>query len=523
MHILSENSPTSATPFYCIVTLLLAAFLSSCASLPTDYTKESSTVILDTDSTSLGKKTRTMVAAHPDESGFYVLSDGNEALAARLLLTQHAEASIDLQYYYILPDITGKLLINQLVKAAERGVRVRILLDDIQTEGYELLFAVLSANPNIEIRLANPFANRNSRGLDIATDFQRLNHRMHNKSITFDNKVTILGGRNIGAEYFGASDLFNYHDVDVLGIGPVAGQVSNEFDTYWNAAETVPVTAFIEPDNSPESAQLLQQKFEATVAEAKATPYLDALESTLIDLLMLADSDKLVWAQAHVVFDLPYGESSSSSVAGPAVLAGILVAAADQAVEELFVVSPYFVPGDTGVERFRQLRERDVRCVVVTNSLASTDVSAVYGGYKDYQQALLQLGVELWEVMAYPDMPGNERGTSTERKSLHAKTFAIDRKRLFVGSLNWDPRSRGINTEMGVLINSSELATDLVESVSAELPGAAWKLRLNNDGKVEWVDVMDGREVVYSKPPQTSFWRRFSAWFTGMDAIEGQL
>ena len=523
MHMLSCYSQARLSPFYFVAVLLFVVLLSSCASLPTDYVKTSSTVIQGTDDTMLGQRTRAKVDAHPGQSGFYVLSNGIEALGARLLLAQHAEVSIDLQYYYILPDITGKLLIEQLVKAAERGVRVRILLDDIQTEGYEQLFAVLSANPNIEIRLANPFANRKARGLDIATDFQRLNHRMHNKSITFDNKVTILGGRNIGAEYFGASDDFNYHDVDVLGIGPVSAQVSKEFDTYWNASETVPVTAFLEPDQSPESARQLQHKFETTVAEAKDSPYLGALESTIIDLLLTDVAEQLVWADARVVFDMPYDDSSAGGDAGPEVLAGILVAAVDEAVEELFVISPYFVPGNTGVERFRQLRERGVRCIVLTNSLASTDVAAVYGGYKDYQAALLELGVELWEVMAYPDTPGNQRGKTTERRSLHAKTFAIDRKRLFVGSLNWDPRSRNINTEMGVLIDSTELATDLVESVSAELPGAAWKLRLNDSGEVEWVDVKGGNEIVYSKPPQTGFWRRFNAWITGMNALEGQL
>lgn len=497
--------------------------LGSCASLPTDYAKEPSTTIRDTGDTQLGQKARPLVAAHPGESGFYVLSDGVEALAARLLLAQRAEVSIDVQYYYILPDITGYLLLGRLAKAADRGVRVRILLDDIETKGYEQTFAVLSANPNIEIRLANPFANRGARGVNLATDFQRLNHRMHNKSITFDNAVTIVGGRNIGAEYFGAGDVFNYRDLDVLGLGPVANQVSTEFDTYWNASETVPVTAFVEPDDSPESAEELRQKFAAVVEEAKTTPYVDALKSSIGDLLLSYEADLLVWAPARVVFDLPYSEATGSDEAGPEVLAGILVTAAEQAVTELFVVSPYFVPGNSGVERFRQLRERGVRCVVVTNSLASTDVAAVYGGYKDYRKALLEMGVELWEVMAYPDKPGHQRGASTERRSLHAKTFVVDRSVVFVGSFNWDPRSRGINTEMGLLIESRQLASGLVESVSTALPGAAWQVRLNKKGEVEWVNVQDGADAVYTKPPQTSVWQRFNAWATGLNALEGQL
>jgi putative cardiolipin synthase len=223
------------------------------------------------------------------------------------------------------------------------------------------------------------------------------------------------------------------------------------------------------------------------------------------------------------VFDLPYGETSTEDVAGPEMLAGLLAEAVERATEELFVISPYFVPGDSGIELFRRLRERGVRCVVVTNSLASTDVAAVYGGYKDYQKPLLEMGVELWEIMAYPDKPGRERGASTERKSLHAKTFTIDGSRLFIGSFNWDPRSVGINSEMGVLIESAKLVSRLVNAVSTALPGAAWQVRLNDNDKVEWVVVADDTEVVYTKPPQTSAWRRFSASSTNFKVFEGQL
>jgi len=346
---------------------------------------------------------------------------------------------------------------------------------------------------------------------------------MHNKSITFDNAVTIVGGRNIGSEYFGASDVFNYRDLDLLGMGPVANQVSTEFDIYWNATETIPVTAFVKPDDSAESFRILDRKFQAALEEAKQTPYVDALESSIADLLLSNISDELVWAPAQVVFDLPYNASEAGGDKGPQVLEGTLVTAVNQAKKELFVVSPYFVPGDTGVERFRHLRQRGIRCVVVTNSLASTDVAAVYGGYKEYQKPLLELGVELWEIMADPNIKGSDHLVSTQRRSLHAKTFAVDGRQVFVGSFNWDPRSRGINTEMGVMVESDTLARGLVESVSDALPGAAWKLRLNEKSRVEWVDVKDGKEIVYTKPPQTSAWMRFNAWISGLDAIEGQL
>jgi putative cardiolipin synthase len=520
-----RTSAQQASSYAAFATLLLlCSLVIGCATLPTDYEKLPSAAIRDTSETFLGQRSMTQIASQPPGySGFYFLNDGVEALGARLILARAAESSIDVQYYYVLPDITGYLLFRELIEAANRGVRVRILLDDIETKGYEDLFAVLSTNPNIEIRLSNPFANRSARGLNALSDFQRINHRMHNKSITFDNTVTIVGGRNIGAEYFDASSEFNYGDLDVLAVGPVADLVSTEFDIYWNANSSVPVTAFVEPDESAAKKEKLLGRVEAAVVEAKSTPYAAALQMTLGDLLFSKDSSELHWAPAQVVFDRPYGEVAVDGVEATEVLAGILADAIADTQTELFVVSPYFVPGDSGVAGFRKLRERGVRCVVITNSLASTDVAAVYGGYKKYQKALLEIDVELWEVMAFPEKPGNRRGTSTERRSLHAKTFVADRKLLFVGSFNWDPRSAGINSEMGVLIDSEQLGLTLVEGVESVLSGSAWQLRLSEKGKVEWIGREDGKQVIYSKPPQSSIWRRMEAWFTALDAIEGQL
>ena len=526
-----QDTSTTLTPYWrCrmkpIKVALLPALLfllGACAELPTDYAKESSTAIPASTDTTLGSKAAPLAAAHPGESGFYLLPDGVEALGARLRLAERAEASIDVQYYLILPDIVGYLLFARLADAADRGVRVRVLLDDISTEGYEQLFAVLSSRPNMEIRLTNPFAARETRALGGLTDFQRVNHRMHNKSITFDNAVTIFGGRNMGAEYYGASDEFNYHDFDTLGVGPVAQQVSAEFDIYWNASETVPVTAFVEPDDSEEASQQLQQRFLDVVETASKTPYAPALQNTMVDLLLANQGDSLVWAPSKVVFDLPYGETSAEGVAGTEVLKGILVDAIDKASEEVFLISPYFVPSDSGVERFRRLRERGVRCVVVTNSLASTDVPEVYAGYRDYHRPLLEMGVELWETMAFPSGAEAPEGASTERRGLHAKTFAIDRELLFVGSFNWDPRSMGINSEMGAFIESAELASQMAESVSDALPGSAWQVRLREDGEVEWVDVSGDEEVVYTTNPQTDFALRQRVNLTDIAMLEGQL
>ena len=506
-----------------LVALAALLFLGACAELPTEYSKETSTAIPFSEETDLGRQVAPLVAAHPGRSGFYLLPEGVDALGTRLRLADRTEASIDVQYYLMLPDIVGYLLFDRLAKAADRGVRVRVLMDDISTEGYEQMFAVLAAKPNFEIRLTNPFADRDARGLDGLSDFQRVNHRMHNKSITFDNAVTVFGGRNIGAEYFGAGDVFNYHDLDTLAIGTIAEDVSAEFDTYWNAAESYPVTAFVEPDDSEEAAEQLQQRFADTVESAQATPYAPALRHTMTDLLVADDNNVLVWAPATVVFDLPYGDTSDAGVAGPEILAPVLIDAINQARTEMFMVSPYFVPGDSGVERFRELRERGIRCVVVTNSLASTDVAAVYAGYRNYYRALLEIGVELWEVMAFPSGADAPEGASIDKRSLHAKTFAVDRQQLFVGSFNWDPRSIGINTEMGAIIESGKLASQMVDAVSSALPLSAWKVRLREDGEVEWVDLSGSEEVVFTTNPQTDFALRQQANLTDISILEGQL
>lgn len=506
------------------IALLILATLAACTGQPTDHTKAPSWMIQDTDTTFLAKSAAGMGASRPGLTGLYALSSGVEALGARLKLAERSERSIDVQYYYILEDITGGLLLDQLLKAADRGVRVRILLDDISTSGYEHKFAVLSAHENIHIRLTNPFRHRRWRGLDFLADAGRVDHRMHNKSITFDNAVTIVGGRNIAVEYFGDSAEFNYYDLDLLAVGDIATEVSRQFDRYWNAAETVPVTAFVSPDDNPASLRSLQEGFARVVEDARSTPYAGALHSALLDTHLDGDGARLVWAPARAVYDLPFGTVSDNGVAGPEVLGRLLNRIAASATQEFFLVSPYFVPEKEGLELFRELRDRGVRCVVVTNSLASTDVPAVYGGYRRYQKTLLELGVELWEIKAYPDTPGNLRGAPSERRSLHAKTFSVDRRQLFVGSFNWDPRSHRKNTEMGLLIDSPLLASQLGEDVSARLNDIAWRLRLGKGGEVQWGQrLADGSETVFDRPPQTTAWRRFSAWLQSERFIEGEL
>lgn len=505
--------------------LILAAVIAitpGCASLPTNFEKEPSYALRDTGHTTLAQRIAPLTAANPGLSGFYPMPNGIEALGARLRLASQAQAGIDLQYFIIKDDIVGDLLIESLIAAADRGVRIRILLDDIGTEDYELAFGVLSAHPNIEIRLTNPFSHRGSRAAGI-TEFQRINHRMHNKSFTIDNAVTIVGGRNMGAPYFGSSDEFNYYDFDLVGVGPIADQISTEFDRYWNADETYPVTAFVKPDDISEDAAELKARFQAAKENVTTTEFVGALDNYVTDFILAHDSDALTWSKAYAVYDLPYGETSHEGVEGPAVLGRRMVDIITGAQEEFVLISPYFVPGEAGTDGFQNLRDRGVRIVVLTNSLASTDQVAVYGGYKEYHERLLEMGVELWELMAFPSIKAHQPGAPTDKRALHAKIYVVDRKKLFAGSFNWDPRSFEINTEMGIAIHSDELAAQTSGNILEQLPRIAWKLRLSDAGKIEWVDVSGDTEIVYDSAPQASGWRKFMSGVTGIDALEGQL
>jgi putative cardiolipin synthase len=501
---------------------VLLSLTAGCATLPEDYEKTPSYALRDTGDTYLAERVRPLVAANPGLSGFYPLPFGIEALAARLRLARLAEKGIDLQYFIIADDLVGDLVIQELIDAANRGVRVRMLLDDYATEGYELAFSVLLSNPNIDIRLTNPVAHRDVRWANL-TDLKRVNHRMHNKSITFDNRMSIVGGRNIGSDYFGASEHFNYYDFDVFAVGPIVDEVSTQFDNYWNAAQSYPATAFVEPDDSSESARALADRFKASRENAATTEFVDALDHEVVDFVLAQNTDRLFWADARVVHDLPYGEETAEGVAGEEVLRDILVEAVLGAADEFILVSPYFVPRQSGLDGFRALRDRGVRCIVLTNSLASTDQIPAYGGYMDYRAPLLEMGVELWELIAWPAMPHDQPGAPTERRALHAKIYALDRERLFVGSFNWDPRSHEINTEMGIVIYDDRITSQTVDLILATLPGAAWKLRLDDQGEVEWLDVSGEEEIVYDEPPQTDSSLRRKASMTNIELFEDQL
>ena len=501
-----------------LVAIALGLLVAGCASLPKNLEREPSTALANTDDTRLGKAVAGRVAANPGQSGIYALSNAREAFAARILLARAAERSLDLQYFEWHNDTTGQLLFDAVWQAAERGVRVRMLLDDSTTRGLDATMAALSAHPNIHVRLFNPFVNRGFRLGDFITDFERVNRRMHNKSFTADSQVTIVGGRNVGDVYYGANADVGFRDLDALAVGPVVRDVSREFDLFWNSESAYPATNVI-PAVARDEATRLREKWQNVWQQPDALRYASAVRDTPLVRGLLEGKLELEWTTAQVVHDDP------SKVLQPLERRELhmlprLEQALGRPMHELDLVSPYFVPGEEGTAAFRELGKRGVKVRVLTNSLASTDVRPTHAGYSNYREELLRAGVRLYELK--PTRDGQRAKEDAERQGigdsaaagLHAKTFSVDRSRIFVGSFNLDPRSNRLNTEMGIVISSPTLASRLSAEFDTGIPRDAYEVRLAADGRsLEWIEREGDREIRHTTEPETGvmkgLWIRF--------------
>ncbi|HET6370802.1 MAG TPA: phospholipase D family protein, partial [Nitrospiria bacterium] len=437
--------------------LLFVSAAGGCASLPKDFDKPQSFAYKDTDNTFLGRVFN-RDSKRDGSSGFLLLPDGLDAYVARAVLAEKAERSIDVQYYLYHGDLVGRLFTNELVKAADRGVRVRLLVDDMDLAGRDLAAAVLESHPNMEVRVFNPFNRNEQRATQFVTRFGSVTRRMHNKAFIVDNQAAILGGRNIGNEYFEADPGLAFSDLDVLVIGEAVKEVSNQFDLYWNSELSYPATVL---KGKPPTAKEITKKeraFKDFIAGQTDSPYQRALlNSRLAKLLLRGQIPDFKWGNARVVYDRPekilheVGEKQYH-------LAPQLAPFVNGLRKELIIFSAYFVPGKEGTELLSELCRRGVRVRILTNSLASNDVSVVHAGYSRYRKDLLRAGVELYEM--------NETLTKEQRKekegvggsskaSLHTKSFVFDRQHVFIGSFNLDPRSVGQNTEIGVVFDQA--------------------------------------------------------------------
>jgi putative cardiolipin synthase len=509
---------------------LIAALVSGCASIDYDYPRVESRALSDTEDTELGQLVQSRLASRPNEeieqrySGFYPMVNGMDALALRLALAEKAERSIDAQYYLIKNDIVGRAFVYFLLKAADRGVRVRLLVDDMFTAGMDVGVAALDSHPNFSIRIFNPF-NRGALGrpMGAITSFNRINRRMHNKSFTVDNQVTIIGGRNIADEYFGARKDAKFGDLDVLGVGPVVQDISNMFDTYWNHEAALPALAFVREPEDPEAALAeLRTGLEAALEEIRGSEYADAVTAKF-ETYMAAEGSKLTWAPFEVVVDSP-DKGIKKKAEDAASITTPLIESLSNAKTEAIIVSPYFVPRKRGIEGFRALTARGVDVTIVTNSLAANNQFTVHAGYAGSRKPLLESGVHIWEVRPDADVAGAEIVAAVGAKAtLHTKAFVVDQREVFIGSFNFDPRSANINTELGVIIRDEELAERFTNWARTSMPLGAYEVFLNEDNKVRWRDLREDPPIVFEKEPESSWWDRSKVNIIKIFPVKSQL
>ena len=517
---------------------LCAALVSACATMPpgAEYPKTVSTALAHPEDTPLGRKVEARAKAHPGLSGFRLFASGSDAFTLRVQMANSAQRTLDVQYFIFKDDDTGQLLMSALLRAASRGVRVRLLIDDTEARGQDDRISLLAAHPNVEVRLYNPFYYRGSLGIFRYAEFtltmSRLDYRMHNKLFVADNEVAVVGGRNVGDEYFDTGDALQFGDYDVLALGPITRELSKSFDAYWNSALSIPVQALFGSRPRIDELEKLKQHLAAHDESMRDGDEMRAVRGgkPLSDVL---DSDAgVTWARAEVLVDSPDKASVEDGDAIGALFRRRLLRAAADVQSELVIVSPYFVPGEKGEALLEKLRARGVRVRVLTNSLLSTDVVAVHAGYRRYRVPLLEAGVELYEVKPLPGKPNPRGGVlkspSSGQFSLHAKAFVFDRKRIFIGSANFDRRSLHLNTEIGLMIDSPELARQVVQRFDAiAQPANSFVLALSG-GKDEsrhlvWQSVKDGKPIVYDSEPGDDRWREFKVDLYGMLPIEDEL
>ncbi len=499
--------------------LVITGLLAGCATVSFEQPKSFSTAIINTENTVLGKFAARETAQHDGRSGFYPLNKGMDALGVRLRLAERAEKSIDMQYFLMKLDTAGAVMANALLKSADRGVRIRFLLDDVFTSVPDRTFLLMDQHPNIEIRIFNPISRSGIYAFNFIGQFRQANRRMHNKSFTVDNSISVVGGRNIADEYFELKTDAVFVDFDVLTVGPIAAEISNSFDEYWNHSRAVPIKQFIK---NPKNEDL--ETVRADIAEEfdgiYDTVYKQALNSPLL-MDLIADRLPFFPAPARVLADSPdklIHKINETHMRLAKDLRDVILSTES----EIIFISPYYVPGDGGVQLIRDLVAKRVRVVILTNSLASTNHVPVHSGYTRYRRDVIRAGAELYEVRANAARELSDNKDTPDTLTLHTKAFLIDRRQLFVGSLNLDPRSIVLNAEMGLLIDSEAMVETFIQDGEQSLPTLTYRVLVNDKGKLEWHGRIDNQEVIETKEPLTGWWLRFNAWLMKI-APESQL
>ncbi|UZD54036.1 phospholipase D family protein [Caldimonas aquatica] len=539
-----------------LLALWAAWWLSGCASLPAAVASEPSFAWSRPQATRLGQVAAAS-SPQPRYSGFRLLVSGEEAFATLRTLIRSAQRTLDLQYYLIHNDGSTRALLQDVKAAADRGVRVRFLLDDIHTADVEAELLELSAHPHIDVRLFNPFPGGRfsmvTRVFSSLTDIARINQRMHNKMLVADNALAVTGGRNLGDPYFLRSPQSNFLDLDVLAAGPVVQQLSHAFDTYWNHRLAYPVESLarkeegrgkgragqgaeedgLEADGIPAPSSPAPGVHEGR-AQGRDTPAPSLLAPakeggqaapSRLERELARGRLQLDWAPATLLVDQPSKIASEGDPASTETIADDVAALLRRSEHEAVIISPYYVPGARGLALVQELRAKGVRVRVLTNSLAATDAPVVHIGYARYRPELVRLGVELHELEPRIAAPRTRHIGSfgSSRASLHVKAVVVDRRLLLVGSMNMDPRSERLNTEMGLVVRSAALADDLVRLYDGVTADHSYRVELDDEGRVRWVKGTGAAAQVHTSEPQASAWLRLMLWMLTPFAPEEML
>jgi putative cardiolipin synthase len=513
--------------------VLIALTLGGCASLPpsSDFPKTRSVALTEPDSTSFGQHFDALARQNGGKSGFHIISIGVDGFLMRMQMINAAERTLDLQYYIFRGDETGRLLTGALIRAADRGVHVRVLVDDGETiPGDEQLFAI-ARHTNIEIRVFNPFGYRGHNRLLRATDYllnkRRLDYRMHNKLLVADNSMALVGGRNIGDQYFQIDPNSQFADDDVFVAGPIVRALSGTFDDFWNSVLAIPAEAF-----PTAKAPALHPQARAEKIKRAGFDYQAKLQTGEPLAGIISGRLQLAWADAQVVCDTP---DKKRVVGGTRVgsLMYVPVAKAVAAVQsELLIVSPYVIPSNGELHLLDERREHNVHIRILTNSLESTPDLAAHSGYMHYRTKLLKNRVELYEVRS---LLGSAQGSGQSANlsrygnyALHAKLFVLDRQRLFIGSMNFDQRSRRLNTEVGLIIDSPELSQETVKRFEAMTqPENSYTVALRavtpNSMHLVWRTAEGGSPVEYDTEPVRNAWQRIEVNFLSLLPLDSEL
>lgn len=497
--------------------------LAGCAGLTPRPVVPDSTALPVGTGTVLDELVAPQEARRPGQSGFRLVREGPEAFAVRAYSALVAGRSIDVQTYIWHADLTGFYLGLRLLEAADRGVRVRVLVDDMDARGKDYFFAAFDAHPNVEVRMFNPFASREGMfafAFDALGSLKRINRRMHNKSWIVDNRIAVVGGRNLGDEYFGASEEVNFVDLDFAMAGPIVRDASASFDRYWNSPAAYPITLLapgLVTDAALEDLRRRAAEFASTATESRYAKELgrdDAVER------LLTGDWPLHWSSNfRFVSDNPLKALGEDGGLGGSHVLETMVPMIEGARSRVTVISPYFVPGDVGTEFLVGVDRAGPAVRVLTNSLAANDVAMVYGGYAGSREDLLRGGVELWELKPTPSQAVKGSFFGSSGASLHTKALTTDERFTFVGSYNLDPRSTSLNCEQGIFVESAEVSKQLEAMFRRDSAGArAWQVTLEQ-GRILW---SDGSRT-WDSAPEASRSRRFQAWVARVLPVEAQL